>query len=187
MSIKLLHGWLYDPQDKLLSDLVDDLSYNQLVEKALTLQGSENDSDVSNYLVIKDFIDTAQLTVHGLCEIIHVLNDGEVVALFRNNHFSTICKQNSRLYLLVTDIGKTNSGINMILSLKYKAHFVLYIFSPDILLFHNIIFLHLWRCLVLINVQFLHYKFSICVFKVGRRMGVWYGRHLTLRLTVHHS
>ena len=33
------------------------------------------------------------------------MKDGQLAVFFRNNHFSTLCKENSVLYLLVTDQG----------------------------------------------------------------------------------
>ena len=33
------------------------------------------------------------------------MKDGQLAVFLRNNHFSTLCKENSVLYLLVTDQG----------------------------------------------------------------------------------
>ena len=40
-----------------------------------------------------------------ICELNSVMKDGQLAVFFRNNHFSTLCKENSVLYLLVTDQG----------------------------------------------------------------------------------
>ena len=36
------------------------------------------------------------------------MKDGQLAVFFRNNHFSTLCKERSVLYLLVTDQGFLN-------------------------------------------------------------------------------
>ena len=103
--VRVLHGWVVDPQDNILSDLVGDLSYNQLVEKTMTKSCSVDTREVSESLLMKDLLESSQLTVHGICEINTTLNTGDIAVLFRNNHFSTITKQNGMLFVLVTDIG----------------------------------------------------------------------------------
>ena len=35
-GVRLLHGWLIDPQDKVLTELVGDMTYNQIVEVAMS-------------------------------------------------------------------------------------------------------------------------------------------------------
>ena len=104
-QIRLIHGWVIDPQDKFLSSLVGDLTYNQLVEKTMEMSGSSDSREVSESLVLKELLESSQLTVHGICEINSSISSGDLVVLFRNNHFSTITKQHDRLYVLVTDIG----------------------------------------------------------------------------------
>ena len=46
-----------------------------------------------------------QLTQFGLHQIHQDLPEGDLAVFFRNNHFSTITKQDGLLYLLVTDLG----------------------------------------------------------------------------------
>lgn len=46
-----------------------------------------------------------QLTQYGLHQIHQDLPEGSLAVFFRNNHFSTITKQDGLLYLLVTDLG----------------------------------------------------------------------------------
>ena len=104
-QVRLLHGWVADPQDKFLSHLIGDLTYNQLVEKTMDKSSSSDTRDVSESLVLREHLESSQLTVHGICEINSSLKSGDIVVLFRNNHFSTITKQKERLYVLVTDIG----------------------------------------------------------------------------------
>lgn len=47
LSIKLYHGWLFDPQCVEYKDAVGNLSYNQLVEKIVASKETSNDSDLS--------------------------------------------------------------------------------------------------------------------------------------------
>ena len=57
--------------------------------------------------IIETFLaDTAsQLTYAGLLALHDTLPEGNLCTFFRNNHFSTMLKQNKSLYLLVTDLG----------------------------------------------------------------------------------
>ena len=104
-QVSLVHGWVIDPQDTVLFELVADLSYNQLVEKTMDKSCSTDTKEVSESFILRDHLESSQLTVHGICEINSSLNTGDIAVLFRNNHFSTITKQQERLFVLVTDIG----------------------------------------------------------------------------------
>ncbi|KAB1260540.1 Ubiquitin carboxyl-terminal hydrolase MINDY-1 [Camelus dromedarius] len=86
---------------------VGKLSYNQLVEKIITCKHSSDTSLVTEGLIAEQFLETtaAQLTYHGLCELTAAAKEGELSVFFRNNHFSTMTKHKSHLYLLVTDQG----------------------------------------------------------------------------------
>lgn len=48
---------------------------------------------------------SGQLTAEGLSQLHTSVNEGEIFAFFRNNHFSTAIKRDNRLFLLVTDVG----------------------------------------------------------------------------------
>ncbi|XP_023580363.1 ubiquitin carboxyl-terminal hydrolase MINDY-1 isoform X2 [Trichechus manatus latirostris] len=86
---------------------VGKLSYNQLVEKIITCKHSSDTNFVTEGLIAEQFLETtaAQLTYHGLCELTAAAREGELSVFFRNNHFSTMTKHQSHLYLLVTDQG----------------------------------------------------------------------------------
>ncbi|XP_047581664.1 ubiquitin carboxyl-terminal hydrolase MINDY-1 isoform X2 [Lutra lutra] len=86
---------------------VGKLSYNQLVEKIITCKHSRDTNLVTEGLIAEQFLETtaAQLTYHGLCELTAAAKEGELGVFFRNNHFSTMTKHKSHLYLLVTDQG----------------------------------------------------------------------------------
>ncbi|XP_020945550.1 ubiquitin carboxyl-terminal hydrolase MINDY-1 isoform X3 [Sus scrofa] len=86
---------------------VGKLSYNQLVEKIITCKHSSDTNLVTEGLIAEQFLETtaAQLTYHGLCELTAAAKEGELSVFFRNNHFSTMIKHKSHLYLLVTDQG----------------------------------------------------------------------------------
>ncbi|XP_073904270.1 ubiquitin carboxyl-terminal hydrolase MINDY-1 isoform X2 [Castor canadensis] len=107
LGIPLYHGWLVDPQSPEAASAVGKLSYNQLVEKIITCKHSSDPNLVTEGLIAEQFLETtaAQLTYHGLCELTAAAKEGELSVFFRNNHFSTMTKHKSHLYLLVTDQG----------------------------------------------------------------------------------
>ncbi|XP_012667256.1 ubiquitin carboxyl-terminal hydrolase MINDY-1 isoform X1 [Otolemur garnettii] len=107
LGIPLYHGWLVDPQSPEAVCAVGRLSYNQLVEKIITCKHSSDTNLVTEGLIAEQFLETtaAQLTYHGLCELTATAKEGELSVFFRNNHFSTMTKHKSHLYLLVTDQG----------------------------------------------------------------------------------
>ncbi|XP_017401798.1 ubiquitin carboxyl-terminal hydrolase MINDY-1 isoform X3 [Cebus imitator] len=108
LGIPLYHGWLVDPQQSPEAvRVVGKLSYNQLVEKIITCKHSSDTNLVTEGLIAEQFLETtaAQLTYHGLCELTAAAKEGELSVFFRNNHFSTMTKHKSHLYLLVTDQG----------------------------------------------------------------------------------
>ncbi|PCH42550.1 hypothetical protein WOLCODRAFT_72130 [Wolfiporia cocos MD-104 SS10] len=119
-GIKLVHGWLADPDSpeyKVLSHTEDyDTSVNLLVEADYLTKGqlvssldpdvpqeggaggiydtlsSEERMKVQDAIIIRDFIDKtqSQLTYHGLFTLASTLAPGELVALFRNSHLSVL-------------------------------------------------------------------------------------------------
>ncbi|XP_027717712.1 ubiquitin carboxyl-terminal hydrolase MINDY-1-like isoform X1 [Vombatus ursinus] len=107
LGIPLYHGWLVDPQSPEAVSAVGKLSYNQLVEKIITCKHSNDTNLVTEGLIAEQFLEVtaAQLTYHGLCELTAAAKEGELSVFFRNNHFSTMIKHKSHLYLLVTDQG----------------------------------------------------------------------------------
>ncbi|KAG9466992.1 hypothetical protein GDO78_015789, partial [Eleutherodactylus coqui] len=107
LNIPLYHGWLVDPQSSEAVQAVGKLSYNQLVEKIITCKHSSDPNLVTGGLLAEQFLESsaAQLTYHGLCELMAAVNEGELSVFFRNNHFSTLIKHKGHLYLLVTDQG----------------------------------------------------------------------------------
>lgn len=107
LNINLYHGWLIDPQQIEINSLAANLSYNQLVEKIINLKSSDKSEDVSQGILLEDFLNStaSQLTVYGLAELQETLKERELAVFFRNNHFSTIYKYKNQLFLLVTDQG----------------------------------------------------------------------------------
>ncbi|GAB1287839.1 Ubiquitin carboxyl-terminal hydrolase MINDY-1 [Apodemus speciosus] len=107
LGIPLYHGWLVDPQSPEAVSAVGKLSYNQLVEKIITCKHSSDSNLVTEGLdcgaVPGDHCSTADLPrpvrAHSNCQ------GRELSVFFRNNHFSTMIKHKSHLYLLVTDQG----------------------------------------------------------------------------------
>lgn len=107
LNIPLYHGWLVDPQSPEMVSAVGKLSYNQLVEKIIMCKHSPDPNQVTEGLLAEQFLESsaAQLTYHGLCELMAAVKEGELSVFFRNNHFSTLIKHKGHLYLLVTDQG----------------------------------------------------------------------------------
>lgn len=107
LDIPLYHGWLTDPQSPETVAAVGKLSYNQLVEKIIDCKHSADNNKVSEGLVAEQFLEStaSQLSYHGLCELTTTAKEQEISVFFRNNHFSTMIKQQGHLYLLVTDQG----------------------------------------------------------------------------------
>ena len=110
LRIGLYHGWLVDPQLEDLALAINSKSYNQVVESIITGRTSQDPVEISKSLLAEQFLEesASQLTYHGICELNSVLKDGQLAVFFRNNHFSTVRKEKSVLYLLVTDQGFLN-------------------------------------------------------------------------------
>ncbi|GFO31126.1 ubiquitin carboxyl-terminal hydrolase mindy-1 [Plakobranchus ocellatus] len=107
LGIALFHGWLVDPQDRHTVEAVNQCSYNQLVEKIISLKHSDKEEMVTQALTAEQFLErsASQLTYHGLAELSSVVKENELCVFFRNNHFNTLYRHNSELFLLVTDQG----------------------------------------------------------------------------------
>ncbi|CAL8091979.1 unnamed protein product [Calicophoron daubneyi] len=106
-KICLCHGWLVDPADRELTQIIAERTYNQLAEQVIQLKASSDMEDVRKGLLVDSFLDqtASQLTYHGLCELTSAISEGQLAVLFRNNHFSTIFKNEGRIHVLVTDMG----------------------------------------------------------------------------------
>ncbi|TRY70664.1 hypothetical protein TCAL_11084 [Tigriopus californicus] len=107
LNVPLYHGWVVDPQSKLLAQAVGNLSYNELTTKTITDMSSDDEEKVRMALLTREFLEESalQLTFHGLCELNEKMRDGELAIMFRNNHFSTLYKQKGELFELMSDQG----------------------------------------------------------------------------------
>ncbi|CAF1379394.1 unnamed protein product [Rotaria sordida] len=109
LNIQLFHGWVIDPQDIELRTIVtaDAPSYNQLVEKMIRQRHSEREELVRESLLIEQFLDEnrSQLTHYGILQLNQTMRDNQLAVFFRNNHFSTIWKNQNQLLVLVSDQG----------------------------------------------------------------------------------
>ena len=122
LGIQLFHGWLVDPQLREVHCAVGDLSYNALVERAIS--GKEPEASIAQHFLAET---ASQLTVHGLCELNSAVKEGTLSVFFRNNHFSTLFKLNKELFLLATDQGfiKESSVVwETLSSIDGDGHFV---------------------------------------------------------------
>lgn len=102
-GVQLRHGWLPDPKDEKLADLVVGRSYDDLCD-LVAMAGPDPDADTCR---IRAFLERTlgQLTEHGLQEIYRSTNERDVAVLYRNDHFSVVHKHNDMLYVLVGDEG----------------------------------------------------------------------------------
>ncbi len=107
-GVELVHGWLCDPSEPEYG-IVKDKTYNELVNFIITGQegGKEDDSLMASTQAASVFLDASahQLTYFGLTQLHEHLRSNSLCVFFRNNHFSTIFKHDSRMFLLVTDQG----------------------------------------------------------------------------------
>ncbi len=121
-DIPLMHGWLpeagseaYIAFDRVAKSY-ETSQYIQFQEEELdaklqTGQSLTPDEQqmFSDIHVIKEFLNRwpTQLTDHGLKVMRDTLHDGQFAILFRNDHFSTLCKdpRTGKLLTLVTDQG----------------------------------------------------------------------------------
>eukprot|EP00484_Ammonia_sp_Unknown_P018328 CAMPEP_0197034620 /NCGR_PEP_ID=MMETSP1384-20130603/12678_1 /TAXON_ID=29189 /ORGANISM="Ammonia sp." /LENGTH=506 /DNA_ID=CAMNT_0042464569 /DNA_START=24 /DNA_END=1544 /DNA_ORIENTATION=+ len=111
-NIRLLHGWVVDPQNTALYNLVKDRSYNEVVDFLTSDQGADaNDDEIAqneqDKAVLREFLANSaqQLTAHGLFRMHEVMNDNEIAIFFRNNHFAAVYKRQGFIWELVTDEG----------------------------------------------------------------------------------
>ena len=116
--IPLYHGWIIDPQDIEMHRIISQnaSSYNQLVEKMIRQRHSETEElcRESNTkiqrrkkinrislilgLLIEQFLDEnrSQLTHYGILQLNQTMRENQLAVFFRNNHFSTIWKNQVR-------------------------------------------------------------------------------------------
>jgi hypothetical protein len=139
LGIDLVHGWIVDPAQREYFPLISTLSYNQLLEKiismSLILEKPSNikkiDSPYLNNLkrenikkedeekiimegeICQRFLDetASQLTYFGLYELHKNLKENQLCIIFRNNHFGTLFKHKNELFILLTDSGYKNIPI----------------------------------------------------------------------------
>jgi len=122
-DIPLIHGWIPSPTDaargaferQKVAQTYEDAQNMQFhaeeLEAKFHSQGlSDDEQDIfTDVIAIKEFLTTypTQLSDYGLETMKQWIQPGQVVILFRNDHFSTLYKQpdTGRLLTLVTDAG----------------------------------------------------------------------------------
>ncbi|EAL72235.1 hypothetical protein ACTFIW_009702 [Dictyostelium discoideum] len=105
LNIKLVHGWIVDPNQKEVKQLIGHLNYNDLVPKIVTFDQSFPNAKPELQQKINDFANSNQLTDYGLSLIQEHLKEDELCVFFRNNHFATMTKHDGYLHILVSDVG----------------------------------------------------------------------------------
>ena len=73
---------------------------------AAAADASKAESSVHG-VVVRDFLEThaTQLTPYGIEQLVESLKEHQLAVFFRNNHFNTLFKYESQVFLLVTDQG----------------------------------------------------------------------------------
>lgn len=118
-NVAIVHGWIIDSEnDPVAYDHVSKYSYEDaqkvLIEaydiKRSSTQINNADRIVEDSNYIKSFFarSATQLTEYGLRHLREVLVEKSFAVLFRNDHFSTVYKNNGELFTLVTDLGFKN-------------------------------------------------------------------------------
>ncbi|QLG75080.1 hypothetical protein HG535_0H04070 [Zygotorulaspora mrakii] len=115
-NVSLVHGWIIgDDNDPIAHDHVSKYSYEDaqrvLVQsydiKRNNLQVNDGEQVLEDATYLKSFLarSATQLTDYGLRHLKEILVEKSFAILFRNDHFSTIYKNNGELFTLVTDFG----------------------------------------------------------------------------------
>ncbi|KDO25394.1 hypothetical protein SPRG_09336 [Saprolegnia parasitica CBS 223.65] len=132
LAMRLVHGWVVDPQDVATASVIGTKSYNHIIETVIDHHSVGDDSSAAASTMVKErslsmedavakvqqvqhdgpiieqfLAESAnQLTFAGLV-LLHEdgIKERELAVFFRNNHFSTIFKIHGALYLLATDAG----------------------------------------------------------------------------------
>ncbi|QLQ77898.1 hypothetical protein HG537_0A01450 [Torulaspora globosa] len=115
-NVAIVHGWIIDSDnDPVVYGHVSKYSYEdaqKVLVEAYEVQRNnllvENaDQVLEDASYIRSFFarSATQLTEYGLRHLQEVLVEKSFAVLFRNDHFSTIYKNNGQLFTLVTDLG----------------------------------------------------------------------------------
>lgn len=91
-GLQLYHGWVVAVDDDMYA-MLHSMSYNTAATEA------DKNAVISHFLQST----SSQLTYAGFAELYAKTRDREISVFFRNNHFSTMFKFESHLYLLCTD------------------------------------------------------------------------------------
>lgn len=118
-NVGIVHGWIIDgDSDPVAYDHVSKYSYEEaqrvlvqsydINKNKLQVSNASQILEDANY--IKSFLarSATQLTECGLRHLREILVEKSFAILFRNDHFSTIYKNNGELFTLVTDLGFKN-------------------------------------------------------------------------------
>ncbi|KAA8492834.1 Ubiquitin carboxyl-terminal hydrolase MINDY-1 [Porphyridium purpureum] len=115
-QLRLLHGWVSDPDLVEIHRVVGSSSFNGLMDLLVRSEeqamnaGSAAPSETpfdTDAEIARTFLDLtcSQLTDYGLNMLRERMGDGELAVFFRNNHFMTAIKNQNMVYLLVSDFG----------------------------------------------------------------------------------
>lgn len=106
LGVRVLHGWLPDPQLAPLIAEIGSSSFNVMVVR-------QTEDKAPLFAAWSDET-RSQLTTHGLFALHQAIAPEEFVMWFRNNHFSVLTKFNGELFMLVSDGATANLGPGVI-------------------------------------------------------------------------
>ena len=151
LDIHVYHGWVVSEDDLCSYPYMCQISYNKALVKLTEYEDLKskvlNGLEVSTLSPVNRQIieegeaiskwlteNSTQLTSDGVIQLNSALGDATnpLAVLFRNNHFSVLCKHNGKLYSLVTDIGFKNTNVmwESLDQLDGDVSFVDYDFNP---------------------------------------------------------
>ena len=114
-DVKLYHGWVIPPTNTQEFELICKTlkSYNAVVECIVHGDGATDDESITKAAVCDEFLkhSASQLTNFGILQLLSTLPEDRPSVLFRNNHFSTLIRRDSKLFILITDEGLLNEQI----------------------------------------------------------------------------
>lgn len=113
LGVSIFHGWVVDPSDDILTPILSNLTYNQAMIKLVECNNevmNTGDSATHGFLINAFMQQTqAQISFYGLARLYEKVRSRQLAVLFHNNHFSVLFKLDLRLYLLITDVGFSDS------------------------------------------------------------------------------
>ena len=109
-NIRMVHGWIMDPPEDPAAARAFNGTVSLVTRTYEELVCIAYDNPSPAQAAAAEFLQahSSQMTPLGTALLFSELEEGDVVVLFHNNHFSTLLKRNNRLLTLVTDVSFTD-------------------------------------------------------------------------------